>query len=58
MEAGLADHMWDVEELVALLPEPKPTKRGPFKKRTAAWNGHSERERKSRFGLLAPAEQL
>jgi hypothetical protein len=33
MEAGLVDQVWDVEELVALLPEPKPTKRGPYKKR-------------------------
>src|ERR1035438_8323768 len=32
MEAGLADHVWDIEELVKLLPEPKPTKRGPYKK--------------------------
>jgi hypothetical protein len=32
-EAGLADHVWDMEELVALLPEYKPMKRGPYKKR-------------------------
>jgi len=36
MEAGLSDHVWDIEELVALLPEPKPAKRGPYKKRSAA----------------------
>ena len=36
MEAGIADHVWDVSELVALLPDPKPTKRGPYKKRSAA----------------------
>jgi hypothetical protein len=35
MEAGLADHVWDIEELVKLLPEPKPTKRGPYKKNLA-----------------------
>jgi hypothetical protein len=35
MEAGLAGHVWDVEELVALLPEPQPAKRGPYKKRSA-----------------------
>lgn len=29
MEAGLNDHVWSMEELVALLPEPKPAKRGP-----------------------------
>ena len=33
MEAGLTDHVWNLEELVALLPEPKATKRGPYKKR-------------------------
>jgi hypothetical protein len=33
MEAGISDHVWDIEELVALLPEPKPAKRGPYKKR-------------------------
>ena len=36
MEAGLADHVWDVEELVAPIPESKPTKRGPYKKRETA----------------------
>jgi IS1 family transposase len=34
MEAGLTDHIWSVEELVALLPEEQPKKRGPYKKRT------------------------
>jgi hypothetical protein len=33
MEAGLTDHVWNVEELVALMPQPKPVKRGPYKKR-------------------------
>lgn len=33
MEAGLADHIWSVEELIALLPEPKAKKRGPYQKR-------------------------
>jgi len=36
MEAGLSDHVWDIEELVALLPGAKPTKRGPYRKRSAA----------------------
>jgi IS1 family transposase len=31
MEAGISGHVWSIEELVALLPEPKPTKRGPYK---------------------------
>jgi hypothetical protein len=35
MEAGLTDHVWSIEELVALLPESKPAKRGPYKKRLA-----------------------
>lgn len=33
MEAGLADHVWTVEELIALLPERQAKKRGPYKKR-------------------------
>lgn len=33
MEAGVADHVWTVEELAALLPEPEAKKRGPYKKR-------------------------
>lgn len=33
MEAGLSNHVWSIEELVALMPEPKPAKRGPYKKR-------------------------
>jgi IS1 family transposase len=36
MEAGIADHVWTVEELVALLPEPQAKKRGPYKQRAAA----------------------
>jgi len=35
MEAGLTDHVWSMEELIALLPERKSRKRGPYKKRTA-----------------------
>jgi hypothetical protein len=32
MAAGVSDHVWSVEELVALLPAPEPKKRGPYKK--------------------------
>jgi len=32
MEAKLTDHVWSVEELVALLPKPEAAKRGPYKK--------------------------
>jgi hypothetical protein len=35
MEAGLAHHVWTIEELVAILPEPVAKKRGPYKKRAA-----------------------
>jgi hypothetical protein len=42
MEAGLADHVWDVEELVGLLEADEALaiahgamKRGPYKKRNA-----------------------
>ncbi len=33
MEAGLTDHVWSMEELAMLMPEPKAAKRGPYKKR-------------------------
>lgn len=33
MEAGLADHVWSIEEIAALIPEPVAKKRGPYKKR-------------------------
>lgn len=32
MKAGWTDHVWSVEELVSLLPEPEAKKRGPYKK--------------------------
>jgi hypothetical protein len=32
IEAGLTDHVWTVEELIALLPVEQPKKRGPYKK--------------------------
>jgi hypothetical protein len=35
MEAGLTDHVWSVEELIALLPVEQPKPRGPYKKRLA-----------------------
>jgi IS1 family transposase len=33
MEAGIADHVWEIEELVSLIPAPKAKKRGPYKQR-------------------------
>ena len=33
MEAGVADHVWSLEEIAALVPEPVAKKRGPYKKR-------------------------
>ena len=33
MEAGLAHHVWTIEELVAILPEPVAKKRGSYKPR-------------------------
>jgi IS1 family transposase len=35
MEAGITDHVWSVEEIAALLPEPTFGPRGPYKKRNA-----------------------
>ena len=33
MEAGIADHVWSIEEVIALLPEPEFGPRGPYKKK-------------------------
>ena len=33
MEAGVADHVWTLEEIAALAPIETPKKRGPYKKR-------------------------
>jgi hypothetical protein len=36
MAAGISDHVWEIEEIVALLDaEQKPMKRGPYKKRAS-----------------------
>jgi hypothetical protein len=37
METGLADHVWSYEEIAEMTEAalPQPTKRGPYKKRTA-----------------------
>ena len=36
MEAGLTDHVWTVEELIALLPASRAKECGPYKKRAKA----------------------
>jgi IS1 family transposase len=33
MEAGITDHVWELAEIAALLPEPRCGPRGPYKKR-------------------------
>jgi hypothetical protein len=33
MEAGVSDHVWSIEEIAALLPEPTFGPRAPYKKR-------------------------
>lgn len=35
MEAGIADHVWSLEEIAALIPEPEVKPRGSYKKRQA-----------------------
>jgi len=35
MEAGLSDHVWSIEEIARLVPEPEAKKRGTYKKREA-----------------------
>ena len=32
MEAGISDHVWTMEEIAGLIPEPVAAKRGPYKK--------------------------
>jgi IS1 family transposase len=34
MEAGIADRVWEIEEIMALLPEPEFGPRGPYKKKS------------------------
>jgi hypothetical protein len=36
MQAGVSDHVWSLEEIAALVPEPERKPRGPNKKRVAA----------------------
>lgn len=36
MEAGIADHVWSLEEIAGLVPEPVAKPRGPYKKRQPA----------------------
>ena len=38
MQAGIADHMWSIEEIVRLVAEPEAKKRGPYKARAANSN--------------------
>lgn len=33
MEAGVSDRLWSIEDIVALVPQPKAGPRGPYKKR-------------------------
>ncbi|MBS1842737.1 MAG: DDE-type integrase/transposase/recombinase [Acidobacteria bacterium] len=35
MEAGITNHVWSLEEIAMLVPEPAAKKRGPYKKREA-----------------------
>ena len=35
MEAGVSDHVWSIEEVAALLPEPTFSPRGPYRKKTS-----------------------
>ena len=36
MQAGVSDHVWSLEEIAALVPEPVAKKRGTYKKREAS----------------------
>lgn len=35
MEAGISNHVWEISEILGLLPEPKASPRGPYKKRNS-----------------------
>jgi hypothetical protein len=35
MEAGVSDHVWSIQEIAGLLPEPTFGPRGPYKKKTS-----------------------
>ncbi len=35
MEAGVAKHVWSLQEIAALVPEPVAKNRGPYKKKAA-----------------------
>lgn len=35
MAAGLTDHVWELTDIVNLIPEPEPKKRGPYKKKVS-----------------------
>jgi IS1 family transposase len=35
MEAGIADHVWNVQDLLSLMPTPQAAKRGPYKRKAA-----------------------
>lgn len=36
MEAGISDHIWTLEEIAGLVPEPIQAKRGPYKKKKSS----------------------
>lgn len=36
MEAEIADHVWSLEDISVLVPEPKGKPRGPYKKKSGA----------------------
>jgi len=35
MAAGITDHVWELEDIVNLIPEQEPKKRGPYKKKNS-----------------------
>ena len=35
MQAGIADHVWSIEQIASLIPAPEAKKRGPYKTRAA-----------------------
>lgn len=40
MQAGVSDHVWSLEEIAAMVPEPESKPRGPYKKRQPQENSN------------------
>jgi hypothetical protein len=58
MAAGIPDHVWSLEEIAALAPEPVAKKRGPYRKRQSALASALSKRYREVLQLLLPQTQL